>query len=35
MLYVKNHGIIGREVIDVSKIASIRVLMREILKETH
>lgn len=35
VICVKNHGIIRREVIDVSKIANIRVLMWEILKETH
>jgi len=35
MISVKNYGIIGRKVIDVSKIASKRVLMWEILIETH
>jgi len=30
-----NHGIIGRKIIDVSKIANIRVLMWDILIETH
>jgi len=35
MISVENHGIMGRKVIDVSKIASKRVLMWEILIETH
>jgi len=32
---VENRRIIGMKIIDVSKIASIRVLMWEILIETH
>jgi len=35
MFHVENHGIIGRKVIDVSKITSKRVFMWEILIETY
>jgi hypothetical protein len=35
LVAVRNHGIIGMEIILISKIESIRVFMRKILIEIH